>query len=103
MIGIACRCGGIRTNGVCNRCGPRKDNRTQADRPHNSYRWLMFSRRFLALNPLCTDCDAEGRVTAATQTHHVIKVDDDPTRIFDADNCMALCATCHSVRTRRGE
>jgi len=42
-------------------------------------------------------------VTAAEQVHHIVKRADDMSLAFDADNCMALCASCHSKRTSRGE
>ncbi len=106
---IACNtpgCGGKRTAGTCDRCGPRKRAPGQ---PRNTSAlgygsdWQRFRETFLAFNPLCADCEAAGLVHPATEVHHVVKVKDDPSRRLDADNCLALCESHHSKRTRRGE
>lgn len=104
-----CPCGGKRTNGVCDRCGPRKRSRvsdenrgTRTQRGYDN-RWLRLRAAFLAEHPLCADCEANGMVTPAEQVHHVAKVADRPDLRLDWENLMALCAGCHSRRTARGE
>lgn len=64
--------------------------------------WERFRLVFLAETPLCGDCLATGRTTAATDVHHLHKLADGGRRL-DRLNCVALCHACHSVRTRRGE
>ncbi|MBL8236464.1 MAG: HNH endonuclease [Bryobacterales bacterium] len=54
-------------------------------------------------NPLCADCLERGRYRAAEEVHHVVKVRDDPSRRLDWDALRALCKSCHSARTARGE
>jgi len=49
--------------------------------------------------PLCEDCLAAGRTTAATQVHHKVPHQGNLTLFLDADNLMSLCASCHSIRT----
>lgn len=54
-------------------------------------------RRRLALEPLCRDCMAKGKVTASTVPDHIIPLtkggsDDD-------DNIRCLCKACHTART----
>lgn len=54
-------------------------------------------RRRLAAEPLCRDCKAKGRVTAATVPDHIKPLalggtDDD-------SNIRCLCEPCHKVRT----
>jgi 5-methylcytosine-specific restriction protein A len=53
--------------------------------------------------PFCEDCLQRGRHVPGVEVHHIVKVKDDPSRRLDADNCMSLCQSCHSIRTRRGE
>ena len=55
-------------------------------------------KRRLALEPLCRDCKAKGRITPAQVVDHILPLakggpDTD-------DNCRALCQPCHLVRTR---
>ena len=68
-----------------------------------SKRWLKWRAWFLATYPLCADCAERGKATAATEVHHVVKRKADPDRAFDETNCKGLCASCHAVRTNRGE
>jgi 5-methylcytosine-specific restriction protein A len=51
----------------------------------------------LAGQPLCVQCETEGRVTLATDVDHVVaksKGGDD-----SLDNLQALCHECHSKKT----
>lgn len=58
---------------------------------------------FLAEHPLCVDCLVSPRMEPATEVHHIRKLRDHPTLRLDPANCMALCRSCHSIRTARGE
>lgn len=70
----------------------------------NTTRWLRLRRNVLTAHPLCQRCEAEGRITAATEVHHRVPVEsafmyDDKRRLmYDPDNLVALCHACH-VRT----
>lgn len=70
----------------------------------HSAQWARLRRWKLAAQPLCERCQAEGRLRAATEVHHIVPVDDalspaDRRRLmFDAHNLRALCHDCH-VRT----
>lgn len=81
---------------------------TDANRP-NSYRrgydkrWAKVRLAFLTANPLCEDCIAKSRTTAAEEAHHITKVRDDASKRLDTSNLMALCKACHTRRTARGE
>jgi 5-methylcytosine-specific restriction protein A len=65
--------------------------------------WRRLRSIVLANNPLCADCKAQGYTTLANEVHHVVKVQDDPSRRLDVSNLMPLCKACHSARTARGE
>ena len=56
--------------------------------------WVKIRGAFLASNPLCAICEAEGRLTPATIAHHIKAVDDGGTN--DWTNLQALCSPCHS-------
>jgi 5-methylcytosine-specific restriction enzyme A len=66
-------------------------------------RWRKFRASYLRAHPLCADCESAGIVVIATDVHHVIKRSDRPDLAFEAANCRALCHSCHSIRTGRGE
>ncbi len=63
------------------------------------YRWLKIRNNFLMRHPLCYDCIKAGRVTAATEVHHIIPLDRNGTN--DEGNLMSLCHSCHVKRTEK--
>lgn len=64
-------------------------------------RWRRESRAFLAANPFCVDCEAEGRTTLAKETDHEIPHRGDPEIFWDRTNWRPRCKTCHSRKTAR--
>ena len=70
----------------------------------NTARWRRLRRDTLTAHPLCQRCEEEGRVTAATEVHHVVPVEEAmgiaamERLMFDPHNLRALCHDCH-VRT----
>ena len=101
-------CPGIVRSGVCSTCGPLRvkgqrvhDERrgTAASRGYGA-RWQRVRAMVLRASPLCAECQREGRVTPATDVHHVVKRRDGGP---DAeDNLEALCHACHSKITATG-
>jgi 5-methylcytosine-specific restriction enzyme A len=53
--------------------------------------------------PCCSDCNAEGRVDAATEVHHKVRHHGDPDLFWSRANLTGLCRMHHSRRTQRGE
>ena len=85
---------------------PAHTREAEAGRPSSSARgygarWRRIRRMHLCANPLCEDCRAQGRVTPATEVHHVVPLRDGGTH--GETNLRALCKSCHSKRTARGE
>ena len=78
------------------------DRPSPRDDPRNSRRWKKFSKWFLSKNPLCVDCMGVGFLRGATDTHHRVALSKGGS-LYDSANCMALCHSCHSRRTARGE
>lgn len=101
-------CPGLVRDGVCSGCGPRR-KLTDADhdaRRGNSaergygHRWRKLRLMFLRANPLCAQCQADGRVAAATDVHHIQAKRDGGADAWD--NLEALCHSCHSRVTAAG-
>ena len=79
-------------------------DRAEAARLLNSHYIFDTPDGLMALEaPLCVDCETAGRIELASDVHHVEKVRDYPELRLVEANCMALCGSCHSARTRRGE
>jgi 5-methylcytosine-specific restriction protein A len=66
-------------------------------------RWRRLRAVVLADRPLCEDCTEAGRITPATDVHHTIARKACPDRDLDYTNLRALCASCHAIRSGRGE
>lgn len=91
-------------------CECRKVARKERDERRGSstergydWKWRQFALRYLSENPLCRDCDGNGKVTPATDVHHIKKLVDYPEYKFDEDWLLGLCSDCHDSRTRKGE
>jgi 5-methylcytosine-specific restriction protein A len=55
--------------------------------------------RITRLRRLCQDCLAQKRLTPATEVHHEVPIDVDPSRRLDLTNLRSLCKPCHSAIT----
>ena len=64
-------------------------------------RWARTSKRHLRLEPLCRQCLAANRITAATLTDHIVPVlnADDPLFYLES-NFQSLCVDCHASKTK---
>jgi hypothetical protein len=74
---------------------PRENTRHRAF--INSPAWRKCSASYLRRHPCCADCEAEGELTPATETHHTRG--QDPEYYFDESTFLALCHRHHSRRT----
>lgn len=69
-----------------------------------SSEWVRLRRAKLSTNPVCERCAEEGRLTPATEVHHIMPVERGLTKaekarlMFNPSNLRALCHKCH-VRT----
>lgn len=66
-----------------------------------TYRYQRFRNRFMRRNPLCAECDRQGRVTVAVEMDHIVPVHKAPDRVWDETNLQALCLSCHIDKTAR--
>lgn len=73
----------------------------------NSGRWLKLRKQKLSRNPLCQDCEEEGRIVAASEVHHVIPCESAMTvgemegLMYDYSNLRSLCHDCHVMTHKR--
>ena len=53
--------------------------------------------RLFAENPLCVECERQGRVTLATQRDHVLSLEEGGRD--DDSNVQGLCHACHEAKS----
>lgn len=56
---------------------------------------------FLRRNPLCVECEKQGRLVPATVVDHVIPHKGDYEKFWNESNWQALCKSCHDRKTAR--
>jgi 5-methylcytosine-specific restriction protein A len=72
---------------------------TSTQRGYGS-RWQRFRLWFLMRHPLCVQCQAEGRLTPATDVDHVTPTQGrHDSAHYDPDALQALCHAHHSAKT----
>lgn len=64
-------------------------------------RWDTASKVYLANNPLCRWCEAQGRLVPATVTDHIRPHRGDAELFWDTENWQPLCTQCHNKKTAR--
>jgi 5-methylcytosine-specific restriction endonuclease McrA len=68
-----------------------------------NYRWQKASKAYLALHPLCAECERRGRVTAATVVDHIEPHRGDMVKFWNTANWQSLCEPCHNGIKQRFE
>lgn len=64
-------------------------------------RWQKARKAYLAQHPLCVHCEAEGRVTPATDLDHIVPHKGDMRLFWQTSNWQPLCKPHHSAKTAR--
>lgn len=69
---------------------------------YNSSKWRKTSKAFRMLNPLCVECERNGKVSASNVADHIrglgflLKKDMDP---YDHKELQPLCSSCHNRKS----
>ena len=72
------------------------EERKSSWRFYASKAWRRARGAQLNRQPLCAQCEREGRVTVATEVHHVLKRTDYAALSYDLANLESLCKQCHA-------
>lgn len=75
-------------------CPAHRKEKRGGDNSHYDRHWRKLRALFLQKHPLCAECEKAGRLTPATEVHHIIAVKDGGSD--HDDNLMGLCKSCHS-------
>ncbi len=62
-------------------------------------RWRKARLRYLRQQPLCAECDRQGRLSAATVVDHKVPHKGDDDLFWNTDNWQSLCKQCHDRKT----
>ena len=68
----------------------------------HSTRWRRASNAHKAANPLCAECERQGRITPVYLVHHKIPHEGNYALFWDVNNWESLCDACHEVE-HKGE
>jgi 5-methylcytosine-specific restriction protein A len=79
--------------------GPAQAPRESAAKRGYGRSWQKARADFLAENPLCVLCTAQGRVTGATEVDHIRPHRRNVRLFWDPSNWQPLCKPCHSRKT----
>jgi len=78
-----------------------------AQKIYQDKRWKILRAEKLRVNPLCEQCEREGRSRLAEEVHHRIPFSQGSTPqmrdylAFDLDNLESLCTECHRSRHKK--
>lgn len=97
----------VRSGGYCaahrsERARGISTNRAEALRFYTSRRWRSFRALVLSGQPLCVECQRNGRIEPATELDHIVPRRLRPDLAFEIANVQGLCKSHHSRKTRRG-
>ena len=64
---------------------------------YKSAKWERLRKKALRRdNYQCQECRRYGRLTPATEVHHIAHVETAPELAWDLDNLKSLCHACHN-------
>jgi 5-methylcytosine-specific restriction endonuclease McrA len=87
-----CKCGEmLKPKERCSRCVVSKPYKPT----QYGWAWDQMSRRIRQERPLCEHCKEQGKTSATTCVHHIVPVSENPGRLLDETNVVALCEECH--------
>ena len=66
-------------------------------------KWRNARIAYLQQNPLCVDCQAEGRIVSARVIDHIIPHKGNDELFWDRNNWQPLCQSHHSRKTARSD
>ena len=101
---VRCNCGGLIQANVCSGCGPkqkRKRVRREHHKLYNNARWRKASKLHRSRQPLCVECEKQGRIKAASLVDHIVPHKGDVELFWDESNWQSLCWKCHGYKSQK--
>ncbi len=91
----------VRDRAYCEQHKPKEYERPTAHQRGYGARWQKARAGWLRSYPLCVVCQAEGKLTVATDVDHITPHKGDMVLFWDASNWQSLCRAHHSQKTAR--
>lgn len=64
---------------------------------YTSVKWKKFRASILCRDGYrCKICARYGRMVSATEVHHIKHTDEYPELVYDPQNLVSLCKSCHN-------
>ncbi len=79
--------------------GPKRCEAAVMHRLYCTRAWTEGRAAFLAIHPLCAECEKQSRLTAASIVDHIIPHRGDPRLFYDQTNWQPLCKSHHDAKT----
>lgn len=101
---MLCSVPGCRTlvqTGRCEKHKAKSSKNRSGDPFYGSRAWRQLRQERLRCEPLCRNCDDEGRTRLATVVDHIIPRVKASHLELEFDNTQSLCASCHNSKTAR--
>lgn len=82
---------------------PKHNKNAEIAKIYNTTQWKNLRKAYLMTQPLCEKCLEEGRITKATQVHHIYEISNGSSELemkdiaYNPDNLQALCEDCHRL------
>lgn len=94
-------CNNLTDKSYCDSCKRPPENRPNANQRGYTYKWQKASKVFLSQNPLCRQCEKEGRIVVASVVDHIKPHKGNMKLFWDRDNWQPLCVNCHNRKTAK--
>lgn len=75
-----------------------RENRDSAAKRGYGHKWRIARLAFLRDNPLCVQCEAEGRIEPATDVDHIVPHKGDEVSFWQGE-WQGLCEHHHGIKT----
>ena len=84
---------------------PKENKPFEGYKHHNtafyqSRQWRNLRALKLQMNPLCEECERQGRLVPAQMVDHIIPINKGGEPL-SMDNLQSLCNRCHSIKTAK--
>lgn len=79
----------------------RRSRNRESKRFYNSKAWKAVRASKLAADPICEQCEREGRLTRADVVHHKLELVQHPELGLCMENLESLCHSCHNFHHKR--
>lgn len=79
----------------------KQQQRGNANARGYNWAWRKYRASYLKRHPLCIECEAKDKVTAATVVDHIVPHRGNKRLFDDPNNHQPLCDRCHNSKSAK--